>query len=79
MLAVIACNVLEAEVRHLAAGRRHIHSLVFMPQGLHNEPVRLQRELQAAVARAEADPAVDAIALVYGLCSRGVENLHHDR
>lgn len=79
MLAVIACNVLEDEVRHLAAGQRHIHSLAFMPQGLHNEPARLQRELQGAVARAEADPAVDAIALVYGLCSRGVENLEHDR
>jgi hypothetical protein len=79
MLAVIACNVLEAEVRHLAAGLRHIHALVFMPQGLHNEPARLQRELQAAVTAAEAEPAVDAIALVYGLCSRGVENLRHER
>jgi hypothetical protein len=79
MLSVIACNVLEDEVRHLAAGLSHIREFVFMPQGLHNEPVRLQRELQAAVDRAEADPAVDAIALVYGLCSRGVENLRHAR
>lgn len=79
MLSVIACNVLEAEVRQLAADLPHIRELFFMPQGLHNEPVRLQRELQAAVNRAEADPGVDAIALVYGLCSRGVENLHHER
>ena len=79
MLSVIACNVLEAEVRHLAADLPHIRELFFMPQGLHNEPVRLQRELQAAVNRAEADPGVDAIALVYGLCSRGVENLRHER
>ncbi len=79
MLAVIACDVLEDEVRHLAAGLCHVGSLIFMPQGLHNEPVRLQRELQAAVARAEADPSVDAIALVYGLCSRGVENLRLER
>lgn len=79
MLAVIACNVLETEVRHLAAEYQHIRSLKFMPQGLHNAPVRLQRELQAAVEQAEADPAVEAIALVYGLCSRGVENLRHHR
>lgn len=79
MLSVIACNVLEAEVRHLAADLPHIRELFFMPQGLHNEPVRLQRELQAAVNRAEADAGVDAIALVYGLCSRGVENLRHER
>ena len=79
MLAVIACNVLEDEVRHLAADLPHIRELVFMPQGLHNEPARLQRELQAAVERAEADPAVNAIALVYGLCSRGDENLRHPR
>lgn len=79
MLAVIACSVLEDEVRHLAAGYRHIHRMVFLPQGLHNEPARLRRELQAAITAAEADPVVDAIALVYGLCSRGVENLRHER
>ena len=79
MLSVIACNVLEAEVRHWGAGLAQIGEFVFLPQGLHNEPVRLQRELQAAIDRAEANPAVDAIALVYGLCSRGVENLRHPR
>ncbi|NBR09813.1 MAG: DUF1638 domain-containing protein [Opitutaceae bacterium] len=79
MLAVIACNVLEAEVRHYAADLAQIRTLIFMPQGLHNEPARLQNELQLAVTAAEADPLVTAIALVYGLCSRGVENLRHDR
>lgn len=79
MLAVIACNVLEDEIRVLAAGRPNVHSLRFLPQGLHNEPARLRRELQVAVANAEADPVVDAIVLVYGLCSRGVEDLRHER
>lgn len=79
MLSVIACNVLEEEVRSLSADLPHLRELVFMPQGLHNEPVRLQSELQAAIDRAEANPEVDAIALVYGLCSRGVENLRHAR
>jgi len=78
-LTVIACDVLEKEVRHFARGLEHVRELVFMPQGLHNEPARLQRELQAAVDRAEADAETEAIALVYGLCSRGVENLRHAR
>lgn len=78
-LAVISCAVLEDEVRHFSAALPHVRSIEVMPQGLHNEPVKLQRELQAAVRRAEADPQIEAIALVYGLCSRGVENLAHTR
>jgi hypothetical protein len=31
------------------------------------------------VHRAEANPAVEAIVLVFGLCGRGVENLRHER
>jgi hypothetical protein len=78
-LAVIACAVLEDEVRHLIADLPHVCELIVLPQGLHNEPPRLQRELQAAVERAEARPEAEVIALVYGLCSRGVENLRHPR
>lgn len=78
-IAVIACGVIEPEVRHFAAGSTHIQELVFLPQGLHDDPGRMQRELQAAVNRAEANPMVAAIVLVYGLCGRGVENLRHDR
>lgn len=78
-IAVIACGVIEPEVRHFANGCTHIRELDFLPQGLHEDPARMQRELQAAVSRAEANPAVEAVVLVYGLCSRGVENLRHDR
>jgi hypothetical protein len=78
-LTVITCNVLEDEVRHYARGLAHVRALVFLPQGLHNEPQRLQRELQAAVDAAEADAETEAVALVYGLCSRGVEGLRHHR
>ena len=78
-LAVIACAVLEDETRHFAGEMPHVRELIILPQGLHKEPVRLQRELQAAIDRAEAMPAIEAIALVYGLCSRGVENLRHGR
>jgi hypothetical protein len=78
-IAVIACGVIEPEVRHFVNGAMHIMELVFLPQGLHDDPARMQRELQAAIDRAEANPRVEAIVLVYGLCSRGIENLRHDR
>ena len=57
--AVIACGVLEPEVRHLARDCARIRDLVFLPQGLHDDPARMQRELQAAIDRAEA--ARDAV------------------
>jgi len=78
-LAAIACAVLEDETRHFAASMPHVREVIILPQGLHSEPANLQRELQAAIDRAEALPDVEGIALVYGLCSRGVENLRHAR
>jgi hypothetical protein len=78
-LAVIACAVLEDETRHFAREMPHVREIVILPQGLHREPLGLQRELQTAIDRAEALPGIEAIALVYGLCSRGVENLRHGR
>lgn len=78
-LAVVACNVLEAEVRHFAADKPHVRRLEFVAQGLHNEPVRLQRQLQTIIQQLEEQEEIEAIALVYGLCSRGVENLRHER
>jgi hypothetical protein len=79
IITVVACGVFEPEIRHFAAGMAHIRELVFLPQGLHDDPARMQRELQAAIDRAEADPTVSVVVLAYGLCSRGVENLRHDR
>jgi hypothetical protein len=71
--AVIACAVLEDEVRAFAAGLPHITSLTFLPQGLHNEPPRLNTTVAATVAAIEAEGRAEAIALVYGVCSRGIE------
>lgn len=78
-LAVICCAVLEDEVRQLLEDQEHVTELVVLPQRLHEEPRRLRQELQAAIDRVELHPATKVIALVYGLCSRGVEDLRHDR
>lgn len=78
-LAVIACAVMETEVEHLAAGMDHIVAYEKLEQGLHNEPDRLRRVLQETVDRLEDRAEVEAIALVYGLCSRGIEGVRTRR
>lgn len=47
-----------------------------LPQGLHNEPDRLRRELQRVVNQIESESTgVDTIIVGYGLCSRGTEGV----
>lgn len=74
-LAVVYCAVLEDEIEAFAAGLPHVVHVEKLPQGLHNEPDRLRRELQEIVTRIEENPEVDAIILGYGLCSRGTEEV----
>lgn len=74
-LAVISCAVLDEEVLLFAAGLPHIVHIEMLPQGLHNEPDRLRHDLQAAIDKVERETNADAIALVYGLCSRGTEGV----
>jgi hypothetical protein len=78
-LAVITCAVLEDEVLHFAQDAPHIVHIEIMEQGLHNDPPRLRRELQATIERIEAMPEVEAIVLGYGLCSRGTEGVTTSR
>lgn len=76
---VIACGVLEPEIRQFSENMDHVIGLVFLPIGLHETPALLQRELQRVIDEAEANPAVETIVMVYGLCGQGVENLRHSR
>src|SRR5690348_11613108 len=76
---VITCAVLEAEVLHFVQGLDHIVRVDLLPQGLHNEPQRLRRDLQAAIDTAEAEVSPEAIVLGYGLCSRGTEGVRAQR
>ncbi len=47
--------------------------------GLHDQPDVLRSSLAGALARAEADPAVRTIVLVYGLCGRALVDLAPQR
>ncbi len=75
-VAVITCDVLRDEIAHFRRDLPHVVHVELLEQGLHNEPAKLREGLQRAVDKVEATvPQADAIALGYGLCSRGVEGV----
>ncbi len=78
-IGVIACAVLEDEIRHFAATQANVRQIELLEQGLHNDPPRLRAQLQVAVDRIEEDARIDAIILGYGLCSRGTEGVRTTR
>ena len=71
--------MLEYEIEHFARECPHIVHVEMLPQGLHNEPDRLRRELQEAIDKVEAEHAPEAIVVGYGLCSRGTEGVRTKR
>jgi len=77
--AVVACAVVELEVRHFLDQRDEPVHLEVLEQGLHNDPDELRRRLQAIVDRIERTTAVERIVLGYGLCSRGIEGVTPSR
>jgi len=72
---VLACDVLQDEVEHLAAGMRHLVRREYLPMGLHDRPAHMRTELQGWIEVAEADPRIETIVLVYGLCGHGTVGL----
>jgi len=75
ILKIIACGVLEPELKHLAAQSPHDVVVELLEAGLHDRPDLLREQTQAAIERTEAEGGFDAIALGYGLCGRGVSGL----
>ena len=74
-IAIISCEVFEIELKQLLTTRPHVKRLDLIDWGLHNEPKKMPAALQAKVAEVESDPAVEAIVLGYGVCSRGTEGI----
>ncbi len=78
-IAVITCAVLEIEFNQLAKGLDHVVRVEVLEQGLHLDPDKLRRELQAAIDRVEDGTDAEAIVLGYGICSRGSEGVRTRR
>lgn len=70
---------MEAEIACLLPAAPHVVRTEFFEVGLHDRPTSLRTELTLAIGRAEADPSVEAIALVYGVCGMGTVGLQAQR
>jgi hypothetical protein len=69
---------MQREAYYCAARSVNVVDVVVIPQGLHNEPEKLRREVQKALD-ATSDiqgRSYDASLLGYGLCSNGIVGLH---
>ena len=76
-LKFIVCKVMQREAYFCAARSANVVDIVFMPQGLHDEPEKLRAEVQKALdetADIKGRP-YDAALLGYGLCSNGIVGL----
>lgn len=73
----IICKVLQREAYFCAAQSPNVIDIVMLPQGLHNEPDELRRQVQLALNQTtdSKDRQYDASLLGYGLCSNGIVGL----
>ncbi len=78
-LGLIACKVLWRELSYFAAQSPAEISFFIQPQGLHNDPAKMRKDLQTAIDRIEAEHELDHLIFGYGLCSRGIEGLKSGR
>lgn len=74
-IVALTCAVLEMEIDHYRAQAGRPVIVQTLPQGLHNDPDELRRQLQQAIDEAEAEHEPEAVVLGYGLCSRGTEGV----
>ncbi|MFA5056745.1 MAG: DUF1638 domain-containing protein [Opitutaceae bacterium] len=74
-IALVACRVLESEISALTRDATHIVRRELFEMGLHDQPTGLRERLMQAIGRAEADPMVEAVVLVYGLCGLALVGL----
>ena len=77
---IIACHVLEDEIRAAAFQAGISITEEYLTAGLHETPERLKKELQQSIDRSSAEkdgeePAWDALVIGYGLCGRGTVGL----
>ena len=71
---VIACGIFEKELEHLKGSASTELELCVLDAGLHAEPHKLRLLAQEEIDKAEGK-GFDGIALLYGLCGRGISGL----
>jgi hypothetical protein len=74
-IALLACGVFEREIALHGRGAGHIAETRFFEMGLHDRPDHLRSMLQTNLNQVDARTDIEAVALAYGLCGRGVAGL----
>jgi hypothetical protein len=74
-VAAVLCGVLEDEFAVLQKENDWIRSVEILDPALHRYPEVLQQTIQDRIDKLEAETHPEAILLVYGCCSRGIENI----
>jgi hypothetical protein len=77
--ALLACDVFKEELTTFGGDSPPWHCIEYLEMGLHDQPNNLRVEVQAAIARLEADPDVEVIILAYGLCGNGLLGIRAER
>lgn len=73
-LKCIACEALARILYHNAATTPHIVDIDLFELGLHNEPLKLQKTLQAQIDAVDSEK-YDAIVMGYGLCGKATHGI----
>ncbi len=73
---VIACGVLALDLKRVAEELELAVGSRFLPGGLHENPAKLRKEVQAAIDEISSSGDWDRIAVGYGICGRGTVDLH---
>ena len=76
----VTCKVMQREAYLCASRCNNIIDIILMPQGLHDTPDILRREVQKELDKTAdcTGKPYDAILLGYCLCSNGITGLHSD-
>lgn len=70
---IIACKVLWREINFLVSKSAFNYDVIYLEQGLHNEPDKLRSELQDKIT--EIEKKYEYILIGYGLCSNGIAGI----
>jgi len=73
-LKVIACEVAQREICHVAARSPHLLDLEFLPVGYHEDPKQGHQDIQLSLDNIKSD-RYDAVLLGYGLCNQILNGL----
>ncbi len=75
---LIACLMMEAEVKNALEVTGSQAQVIWMEKGLHNNPENLCQVMQKTIEQTEKELSPDVILLGYGFCGNAMRGLHAD-